>query len=121
ALSRDATTISDSGEAMIDGLQALVFVIFAFIYIAYLSLWAFLLAVLCVIAAITIVVRHQAHTQAILGRVRAVEVDFLNGVTDAIDGFKETRLNERRRDDLQRDIHATSSHVTALRASGADA
>jgi len=116
ALSRDATTISDSGEAMIDGLQALVFVIFAFIYIAYLSLWAFLLAVLCVIAAITIVVRHQAHTQAILGRVRAVEVDFLNGVTDAIDGFKETRLNERRRDDLQRDIHATSSQVTALRA-----
>ena len=36
ALSRDATTISDSGEAMIDGLQALVFVIFAFIYICLL-------------------------------------------------------------------------------------
>ena len=45
ALSRDATTISDSGEAMIDGLQALIFVIFAYVYIAYLSLWAFLLSV----------------------------------------------------------------------------
>ena len=63
----------------------------------------------------TIAMRHQAHTQALLGRMRAVEVEFLNGVADAIDGFKETRLNERRRDDLQRDIHATSAEVTALR------
>jgi putative ATP-binding cassette transporter len=115
ALSRDATTISDSGEAMIDGLQALVFVIFAFAYIAYLSLWAFALAILSVVSALTIVVQHQAHTQSLLGRMRAVEVEFLDGVTDAIDGFKEARLNGRRRDDLQRDIHVTSGEVTALR------
>lgn len=116
ALSRDATTISDSGEAMIDGLQAVIFVGFAYAYIAYLSLWAFALSVGCAILSMTIVMRHQAHTQAILGRTRAKEVEFLNGVTDAIDGFKETRLNGRRRDDLQRDIHATSTEVTALRA-----
>ena len=115
ALSRDATTISDSGEAMIDGLQALIFVGFAYAYIAYLSLWAFLLSVLSAVVSMTIVMRHQAHTQSLLGRMRAVEVEFLNGVTDAIDGFKETRLNERRREDLQRDIHATSAEVSALR------
>jgi len=116
ALSRDATTISDSGEAMIDGLQALIFVIFAFLYIAYLSLWAFLVSILSAVGSLTLAMQHQAHTQSLLGRMRGVEVEFLDGVSDAIDGFKETRLNERRRDDLQRDIHATSAEVTALRA-----
>lgn len=115
ALSRDATTISDSGEAMIDGLQAVIFAIFAYIYIAWLSLPAFVLSVASATAAITLVLRNQARTQELLRRTRAREVEFLNNVTDAIDGFKESRLNSRRREDLQRDIHATSAAVQALR------
>jgi putative ATP-binding cassette transporter len=115
ALSRDATTISDSGEAMIDGLQAVIFVSFAYAYIAWLSLYAFVLSVISAAAAMTIVMRQRARTQALLGRTRAMEVEFLNNVTDAIDGFKEARLNGRRREELQGDIHATSAAVTALR------
>jgi putative ATP-binding cassette transporter len=115
ALSRDATTISDSGEAMIDGLQAAIFAMFAYLYIAWLSLPAFLLSVLSAVIAMTAVMRHQAATRELLGRTRAREVDFLNHVADAIDGFKETRLNDRRREHLQQDIHATSAAVTALR------
>lgn len=115
ALSRDATTISDSGEAMIDGLQAVIFVVFAYMYIAWLSLPAFALSVMSAGAAMTLVMRNQAKTQALLRRTRSGEVEFLNNVTDAIDGFKEARLNTRRREDLQRDVHATSEKVSALR------
>ena len=115
SLSRDATTISDSGEAMIDGLQAVIFVSFAYLYILWLSLPAFVLSVLSAILAITIVMRNQSLTQALLARTRAREVEFLNNVSDAIDGFKESRLNSRRREDLQKDVYATSQKVTALR------
>ena len=115
SLSRDATTIGDSGEAMIDGLQAVVFVSFAYLYILWLSLPAFILSVLSAVLSVTITLRNQAKTQALLARTRAKEVEFLNNVTDAIDGFKESRLNSRRREDLRRDIHATSAAVTALR------
>lgn len=115
ALSRDATTIADSGEAMIDGLQAVIFAVFAYLYIAWLSLPAFILSVLSATAAITLVLRNQARTHELLERTRAREVEFLNNVTDAIDGFKEARLNSRRREDLQRDIHTTSEAVQALR------
>ena len=115
ALSRDATTISDSGEAMIDGLQAVIFVVFAYAYIAWLSLPAFALSVMAAVAAMTLVMRNQAKTQELLRRTRAGEVEFLNNVTDAIDGFKEARINTRRREDLQRDVHATSEAVSALR------
>jgi putative ATP-binding cassette transporter len=104
ALSRDATTISDSGEAMIDGLQAVIFVSFAYLYILWLSLPAFILSVLSAVLSVTIVMRNQQLTQALLGRQRSREVDFLNSVNDAIDGFKEARLNTRRRDDLRADI-----------------
>jgi putative ATP-binding cassette transporter len=115
ALSRDATTISDSGEAMIDGLQAVIFVSFAYLYILWLSLPAFILSVLSAVLSVTIVMRNQQLTQALLGRQRSREVDFLNSVNDAIDGFKEARLNTRRRDDLRADIHGTSAAVSALR------
>lgn len=115
ALSLDATTIADSGEAMIDGLQAVIFSLFAYLYILYLSIPAFLLSVFAAGASMSIVMRNQGKTQQILGRVRAREVEFLNNVTDAIDGFKEARLNARRREDLKVDIHATSAAVTALR------
>ena len=115
SLSRDATTIGDSGEAMIDGLQAIIFVGFAFLYILWLSLPAFILSVLSAVLSVTIVLRNQARTQALLARTRAREVEFLDNVTDAIDGFKEARLNSRRREDLKKDIHATSDAVTVLR------
>jgi putative ATP-binding cassette transporter len=115
SLSRDATTISDSGEAMIDGLQAIIFIGFAYLYILWLSLPAFVLSVASAILSVTIVMRNQALTQTLLGRQRAREVDFLNNVSDAIDGFKETRLNSRRREDLKKDIYVTSDAVTALR------
>ena len=115
SLSRDATTIGDSGEAMIDGLQAVIFVSFAYLYILWLSLPAFILAVLSAVLSVTITLRNQAKTQALLARTRAKEVDFLNNVTDAIDGFKESRLNSRRREDLRKDIYATSQAVTVLR------
>ena len=115
ALSKDATTIGDSGEAMIDGLQAVIFVGFAFLYILWLSLPAFILSVLSALLSMTITLRNQSRTQALLARTRAKEVEFLNNVSDAIDGFKESRLNSRRREDLKKDIHATSNAVTALR------
>jgi len=115
SLSIDATTIGDSGEAMIDGLQAIIFVAFAYLYILWLSLYAFILSVLAAALSMTLVMRNQAVTQALLGRTRAREVEFLNNVTDAIDGFKETRLNSRRAEDLKKDIYATSNAVTTLR------
>ena len=115
ALSHDVTTIGDSGEAIITGLQAAIFVTFAFAYIAWLSRPAFYLSVLSSAVAMAIVVQKQAQARELLGRTRAKEVEFLNHVTDAIDGFKEARINDRRRDDLQREIHATSRGVTALR------
>src|SRR6185437_3963587 len=114
-LSRDATTISDSGEAMIDGLQAVIFVAFAYLYILWLSLPAFILSLASAVLSVSVAMRNQQLTQTLLGRQRSREVDFLNNVNDAIEGFKETRLNSRRRADLRADIRATSTAVAALR------
>jgi ABC-type siderophore export system fused ATPase/permease subunit len=115
ALSRDATTIAESGEAMIDGLQAAIFATFAFLYIAWLSLPAFFLTGASAVGAMLAVLRTQNKTQALLRRARATEVEFLNNVNDAIDGFKEARLHDRRREDVRHDVHATADAVTALR------
>ena len=115
ALSRDANTVGESGEAIIDALQSVVFAVFAFAYIGWLSLPAFGLSVLSASIAMTIVIRQQAKTRVLLGRTRDREVEFLNQASDAIDGFKEARLNDRRREDLHQDIGTASRRVARLR------
>jgi putative ATP-binding cassette transporter len=120
AMSQEATIISESGEAMTEAMQAAIFVVFGFVYVAYLSLPAFAFSLVFAGAAVTIVLRHRTLLTQLIGEARKKEIEFLNYVTHAIDGFKETRINEHKRQDLERDIHLTSLEATRLREEVSD-
>jgi putative ATP-binding cassette transporter len=114
AMSHEASIISDCGDSLISGLQAAIFVVFAFVYIAYLSMPAFVLTVVCSALAIAIVQRNRAEVSRLSRATKAKEIEFLNYVTHAIDGFKETKLNERKRVDVQQDVRQTAKEVKEL-------
>jgi putative ATP-binding cassette transporter len=115
AITMEATIIADSGEMMTAGLQASVLVFFAALYVAYLSIPAFLLTLLTASAGVVIVNQGRARSRHWMHSTKNKEVDFLNYVTHAIDGFKETKLNRKRMDDLGRDLHDCSDEITDLR------
>ena len=115
AITQEATIIAGSGGNIIGGLQASIVVFFAFFYIAWLSLPAFFLTLLTSIIGIAIVPQSRALSRRWMKATQSKEVEFLNYTTDAIEGFKETKLNATRRDDLRRDLHQCSQEITELR------
>lgn len=115
AITQEATIIADSGGNVISGLQSAIVVFFAFFYIGYLSIPAFLLTLLTSIAGVIIVQQSRALTRKWLKTAKSKEVEFLNYTTDAIEGFKEIKLNAQRGRDLRRDIEWCSSEITDLR------
>ena len=117
AITQEATTIADSGGVMIGGLQSAIVVIFASFYIAFLSLPAFLLTLITTVAGVMIVMKSRALSRQWMKATKNKEVEFLNYTTDAIDGFKETKLNTRRGEDLRADLQRCSTEITRLRMS----
>ena len=115
AVTQEATIIAGSGSNIIGGLQAAIVVFFAFFYIAWLSRPAFFLTLLTAIAGIVIVQQSRSLSRRWLKATKSKEVEFLNYTTHAIEGFKETKLNARRREDLRNDLHQASADITALR------
>jgi len=115
AISQEATIVADSGGVITSALQATIVVIFAAFYIAFLSLPAFVLTAVCTVVGIFLVQQNRALSRHWIQSTKTKEIEFLTYVTHAIDGFKETKLNERRRDDLRRDLHRSSAEITALR------
>jgi len=115
ALTHESTTIADSGEAMIEGLQSIIFVCFGFAYVAYLSRPAFYLSVVSAIVALTLVFRARSQALQLMQKTRDRELVFLNYATDVLEGFKEARLNQKKSDDLRDDVHEVAERVTELR------
>ncbi len=115
AITQEATIIADSGANVINGLQSAIVVFFAFFYIAYLSIPAFLLTLLTSIVGVIIVQQSRALARRWLKAAKSKEVEFLNYTTDAIEGFKEIKLNAARNRDLRGDLERCSAEITDLR------
>jgi len=115
AITQEATIIADSGSNIIGGMQAAVVVFFAFFYIAWLSIPAFCLTLLTSVVGVVIVQQSRALSRRWMKATKSREVAFLNDTTDAIEGFKETKLNARRRDGLRRHLEQGSREITALK------
>ena len=115
AITLEATIIAGSGNNIIGGLQAAIVVFFAFFYIAFLSLPAFFLTVLTAVLGIAIVQQSRSLSRRWMKATKNKEVEFLNYTTHAIEGFKEAKINARRRDDLQQDLQRCSGEITDLR------
>ena len=115
AITQEATRIADSGGLMIGGLQSVILVVFASFYIAFLSLPAFVLTLITSVGSVLIVLQSRALSRHWLKAAKNKEVEFLDYTTDAIDGFKETKLNTRRGEDLKADLHRCSAEISKLR------
>ena len=120
AMSQEATVIAESGETLTRGLQAAIFIVFALAYVAYISFAAFLITVVCIFIAVTIVLRNRKLSQELIRSTREKEIELLRYVTDSIDGFKETRTNDRKRADLRQDIQTASNESTDFRVESED-
>src|SRR5579862_1223068 len=100
AVTNEATIIADSGELMISLMHASIILLFGMLYVAWLSLPAFFLTLIASIVGVAVVQMNRSMWLNWMRATKDKEIEFLSYITEAIDGFKETKLNRRRLEEL---------------------
>jgi putative pyoverdin transport system ATP-binding/permease protein len=99
-LSRDLQTISQAAPMVINAVSASLMLLCSALYIAYLSLVAFLLTVGLVSCAIYLYTRSQKYSAVTWRMATESEFDFQQNLAHLLNGFKEVKMSSRRGDDL---------------------
>ena len=99
-ISQDTNTVSQSAFVIIAAAQEAIMLVFSLLYLAWLSVAAFLITVFGAMFAIHI---YRHHTKAVHQELRTVAVkedQLLDSLGHILYGFKELRLNDQKSDSL---------------------
>ncbi len=115
AINKDTAALTQATNMVAYAGQGVVLVIFVGIYIAYLSMLAFLLSVL--ILGIAGVIFHAKSHELAAGTRESAKWDnqLFDRLIDLLDGFKEVRLNKARSDDLYEDVVEVSRNAANVK------
>ncbi len=108
AITKETTTLTQASNAFAFVAQGGVLIFFVAIYVAYLSLLAFMLSI--VIVGLAAVVFHAKNRQLAVAQRHAADWEnrLYTRLMDLLDGFKEVRLNSARSEDLYLDVMEVS-------------
>jgi putative pyoverdin transport system ATP-binding/permease protein len=114
AVTSDTAVLTQASNMLCFTVQGAVLIFFVGLYVAYLSLTAFLLTVVIVSGAATIFHYKNRRLSEQKSESAAWERRLFDRLTDFLDGFKEVRLNAARSDDLfsdALDVSKTAANI----------
>ena len=107
-ITKETATLTQASNTLAFVAQGAVLVSFVVIYVAYLSLLAFVLIV-GIVGSAALVLQARSRQLAMETREASIwENRLFDRLLDLLDGFKEVRLNSSRSDDLFDDITEVS-------------
>jgi len=112
-VSKETIAISQSAPALVISAQSIVLIFFTFLYIAWLSMTAFILSALFIVVAISLQFKQRKQLGIGLHQSMTQDNHLFNSLTDLLNGFKEVRMNRNRSADL-------FEHYRAIAESAAD-
>jgi putative ATP-binding cassette transporter len=115
AIASDAVALTQASTTLTYAMQGLVVVFFVAIYVAYLSLVAFVLSVVIVVAAGTVFHYRGRRLAAERAKAAVQERRLFDRLADFLDGFKEVRLNSARSGDLFDDAAEVSRSAANIK------
>lgn len=95
-LTQNSTIISQGSGTMAAAIQSAIMVVFSVFYIAALSIPAFLITIGMIAGGCILYLRNEEKIISYITEANRTEVGFFRGVTDILQGFKETKLNTRK-------------------------
>ncbi len=114
ALTRQTRVLCNSAATIVTTTQAVVVVLFALVYLAWLSVPALILALAITGLGSVVYLARMKAARARLAEANATEDQLFNAIRDLIDGFKEVRLNRRRSEGLSTFVAGLSHRVIDL-------
>lgn len=116
SLTQGANTIAQSAMYLVTGIESLLVLIFASLYLLWLSPPSFLVAVALISFAILLLVRHYHKTFQELTEASRKEGIFFERFTAVLQGFKQLKTNRRESDDLFWHITQLASETSDLKS-----
>ena len=115
SITSDTAILTQASNMLCFTVQGAVLILFVGIYVAYLSIVAFLLTLVIVSGAATIFHYKNRQLAAQKSESAAWERRLFDRLTDFLDGFKEVRLNAARSDDLYNDALEVSKTAANIK------
>jgi putative pyoverdin transport system ATP-binding/permease protein len=114
SVTSDTAVLTQASNMLCFTIQGAVLIFFVGLYVAYLSIVAFLLTFVIVVGAGTIFHYKNRRLAEQKSESAAWERRLFERLTDFLDGFKEVRLNKSRSDDLfadASDVSMTAANI----------
>lgn len=115
ALTQDTQVIAQAGSQVVTTLQSAVILVFATLYLIWLSPLA-CLTVILIVAGYAVVrqIRNPAINEA-MEQAHVQEIAFQRALLDVVQGFKELQLNRRERHGLRDHLVTVAHQSSALK------
>ena len=114
-VAQDANLISQSAFIITNAAQEAVMLLFALLYIAWLSLLSFFIIVIAIGIGAAVYEKHRRALNRDLQQLTARDAEFLDSMSHVIDGFKETKLNRKKSDALFDSFRAVAEDAERLK------
>ncbi|WP_143589701.1 cyclic peptide export ABC transporter [Thalassospira mesophila] len=111
ALTQEMQTVSASLPVILTGIQQMVLLVFVCFYMAWLSIPAFLMVMAFTVIAAAVHLHRVRKVSSATRDAQAEENQLFGGLTDLLHGFKEVRMNRRRRNGLMAQLHGLSDRT----------
>jgi putative ATP-binding cassette transporter len=99
-ISQDANLISQTAFLIVNAFQSAIMIMFALLYVAWLSAAAFVIVVISILIGILIASSRWRFRRDSLSQLSRQDASFLDALGHIIDGFKEAKLNRKRNESL---------------------
>ncbi len=116
-LTNETTAISQSAGLIVATMQSVVMLIFVVFYMAYLSITAFVLIVILLIAGIGVYLRNEKILKKELRQTNQTEIKFFDTLTSILEGIKEIKFNKNRSDEIYSSADYISTRLKNLKIS----
>ena len=115
---QDTAFISQSSPGFVNAFDAAVSCLALFVYIAFISMTGFVLALLSIVAMYFVSFFNYYEIKEELMAARLKEAGFLDSLHDTLAGFKEIKINAKKSNALFADIEtlARESEVVKIKA-----
>jgi len=110
-ITENVTVISTSAGMIAATLQSLCVLVFSALYLAWISVPALMLISLLLGSGLMLFRSNQDLVENGLRQLGSFRLAFFDQLTDLLKGFKETRFNARRSQELREDVLRTSERL----------
>lgn len=114
-LTHNTTVISQTAGMMAAAIQSGLMVVFSILYISLLSMLAFFITVGMIVLGCIAYLNSEKKIIGYIHSANRTEVDFFNGVTNILKGFKESKMSMRRSGAISRHTRDVSEETKRLK------